>query len=297
MKKVIIDTDPGTDDALALIAAFNSPELRVMGVTTVGGNATLFHTTRNTLRILEYLGHWHAPVSRGASRPMRGKFAYAYYFHGPGGLTARLPSPKRATGPFRASDYIIGLAHSLPGELTLIALGPLTNVAQALQKEPQLKDWLKEIVVMGGAVEVEGNVTPHAEFNIYDDPLAANIVFSSGAPITLIGLDVCRHTYFTNDDIALLSGDSKSQTLTRKILSGWFATRSQTEHYHLCDPLAVAATIKPDLLSYKQASVTVVEDGERVGQTVAAYNNGNVKVALKVNTKEAKQLIISLIKT
>ncbi|MCI0438380.1 MAG: nucleoside hydrolase [Chloroflexi bacterium] len=296
MKKVIIDTDPGTDDALALIAGLNSPELDIQGLTTVAGNASLANTTRNALCILEYLGQPHMPVSRGAARPMRGKFSYAYYFHGPRGLTARLPSPKTEPVALRAPDYIIGLAHSLPGEIALIALGPLTNVARALQKEPQLKDWLKEIVVMGGAVEVEGNVTPYAEFNIYDDPLAANVVFSSGAPVTLIGLDVCRHTYFTKEDIALFSGESKSQTLARKILSGWFATRNQTEHYHLCDPLAVAATIKPELLSYRQASVTVVEDGERMGQTVATYDNGNVKVALNVNPAEAKQFIISLIK-
>ena len=124
MMKVVIDTDPGTDDALALMMALNSPDLEVQGLTTVGGNATLAHTTRNALRVLEYMGRSDIPVFRGASRPLRGSFRYGYYFHGPAGLTTRLPLPRSEPGPLPASEYIARVAESLAGELVVIALGP-----------------------------------------------------------------------------------------------------------------------------------------------------------------------------
>ena len=181
--------DPGTDDALALIAALNFPELDVLGVTTVGGNASLADTTRNALRLLEHLGS-DLPVSRGSARPLKGRFEYAYHFHGAAGLGVRLPRPRTAPTTERAVERIVRAASEHRGALTVIALGPLTNVARALRSEPSLAGWLAEVVVMGGAVEVPGNVTPHAEFNIYDDPEAANEVLASGVPARLIGLDV-----------------------------------------------------------------------------------------------------------
>ena len=138
MTKVVIDTDPGTDDALALMMALNSTELEVLGLTTVGGNATMAHTTRNTLRLLEYLGRSEIPVYRGASRPLRGRFEYAYSHHGPGGLTVRLPLPRFRPKTLRAPDYIAKAARLLAGELVLIALGPLTNIARAITREPRV---------------------------------------------------------------------------------------------------------------------------------------------------------------
>ena len=296
MIKVVIDTDPGTDDALALIMALNSPDLDIQGLTTVGGNASLAHTTRNTLRLMEYLGRPHMPVSRGAARPLRGKFQYAYQYHGPGGLTVRLPSASVEPRPLRAPDYITSLAYSFPGELVVIALGPLTNIANAMNKEPRLKDWLKEIVVMGGAVEVPGNVTPHAEFNIYNDPVAANLVFSSGTPITLIGLDVCKQTYLTIDDVRLTPNQSKGEQLASRIVTNWLDAQRDRNQYQLCDPLTIAATIWPDLLSYKEATVSVeTEDEERIGKTSAIYGVGNVKVALSVNAADAKASVKGLL--
>ncbi|MCH7746036.1 MAG: nucleoside hydrolase [Chloroflexi bacterium] len=296
MIKVVIDTDPGTDDALALIMALNSPDLDIQGLTTVGGNASLAHTTRNTLRLMEYLGSPHMPVSRGAARPLRGKFQYAYHYHGPGGLTVRLPSAKAEPRPLRAPDYIISLAYSFPGELVLIALGPLTNVANAMNKEPRLKDWLKEIIVMGGAVEAPGNVTPHAEFNIYNDPAAANIVFSSGTPITLIGLDVCKQTYLTIDDVSLTSNQSKGEQLAFRIVTSWLESRPGRNQYMLCDPLTIAAAIQPELLSYREATISVeTEDKERIGKTSAIYGVGNVKVASSVNVADANAAVKGLL--
>ena len=300
MTKVVIDTDPGTDDAIALIMALNSPALDVQGLTTVGGNATLAHTTRNALRLLEYLGRPDIPVFRGAARPLHGRFHYAYDFHGPGGLTVRLPRPRSEPGPVGAPDYIVSLARSFPGELALIALGPLTNVARAFTREPRLAEWLREIVIMGGAIEVQGNVTPYtpyAEFNVYNDPHAANVVFSSGTPVTLVGLDVCNQVCVTEEDIHWLRGESRGERLAGKVLAGWFASHGGGDRYNLCDPLAMVAAVTADVLTYRRATVTVeVEDDERIGSTAATYDGGHVKVASAVDVPRAKEAIRGLLR-
>ena len=298
MIKVVIDTDPGTDDALALMMALNSPDLDVQGLTTVGGNASLAHTTRNALRLLEQLGRPEIPVSRGAARPLTGKFHYGYYYHGAGGLTVRLTRTGSEPRPLRAPEYMASLAYSFPGELVLIALGPLTNIARALTSEPRLKEWVKEIVIMGGAVEVPGNVSQFAEFNFYNDPLAAGKVLASGIPITLVGLDVCNSVNFTRDEKVWLHCESKSEALAVEMLSGWFAMHSGSDSYNLSDPLAVVAAVQPDLMLYKQASVQVeVDDEERIGKTTARYSEGNVKVAVSVRAREAKELIRTLLRS
>ncbi|MCH8309678.1 MAG: nucleoside hydrolase [Chloroflexi bacterium] len=193
-----------------------------------------------------------------------------------------------------APDYIISIGYSLPEELTLIALGPLTNIALAIQKEPRLKQWVKEIIVMGGAVEVRGNVTPYAEFNIYNDPHAANVVFDSGVPVTLVGLDVCTQVAFHRDDTDWRDSDSTGGRLAADVLSTWFnETHPDLDQYALCDPLAVAAAIQPDLLETRTATVSVEEDdAETYGQTRATYGEGNVKVALGVDVNSARGFIL-----
>ena len=249
--KVIIDTDPGTDDALAIMMALNAPELDVQGLTTVGGNASLAHTTRNALRLLEYLGRAEISVYRGAARPLDGRFQHAYYHHGPGGLTVRLPPHESTLPPLRASEYIASLAESLAGELVLIALGPLTNVARAMTAEPRVVEWLKEIVVMGGAVHVQGNVTPHAEFNIFNDPHAARLVLSSGTPVTLVALDVCDEVHVTAEEVSRHAGPSRGARLAERILTNWFGAHGEVGRYGLCDPLAIVATVDPDVMTYR----------------------------------------------
>ena len=292
INKVVIDTDPGTDDALALMMAFNSPELDILGLTTVGGNASLAQTTKNTLRLREFLGREDVPVSRGAARPMRGKFAHAYYYHGPGGLTVRLPLPSSNPVAERARDFLIGQAQANPKEVTVIALGPLTNIARAIDREPRLADWIREIVVMGGAVEVPGNVTTQAEFNIYNDPVAAALVFGTGAAVRLVGLDVCDRVYVGRDDTDWLSPALGHAGLAGRLLSNWFASDARRDRFSLCDPLAIAATVQPDLLTYKRATVTVETVGEeRRGKTTAIYGVGNVRVATDVHQDRAGELI------
>ncbi len=302
--RVVLDVDPGTDDALAMLMAFNVPGLRVEGVTAVGGNATLRDTTRNALRILDHVGARvktdvggpGIPVSRGASRPIKGRYRYGYYYHGPAGLGVRLPSPRSVPYPVRAADLIVELADSGNEPLTIIALGPLTNVARALRRSPRMADSLERIVVMGGAVESPGNITPHAEFNTYNDPLAAAEVFESGAPVTLVPLDVCAMATLGRGDMPWVPGTSKGALLTRKVLDNWFAGHPDRERYDLCDPLAVVAVLRPDLFGFRRASVAVeTEDEARYGKTTADYGKGSVDVALDVDADAAKRLMVDLL--
>ncbi len=297
MNKVIIDTDPGTDDAVALIAALNSPELDVAALTTVTGNASLQDATRNALGLLTALSRSDIPVYVGADTPLVGKFEYAENYHGPGGMTTPLPEPESAPSPTPAERYIRDAARDSNGDLAIIALGPLTNVALAIRNAPDIMNRVREIFVMGGAVEVGGNVTPYAEFNIYDDPRAANIVFDSGIPVTLVGLDVCERVAFGLADSDWRSGASTGERLAARIIEGWAEIHPEYDRYVLCDPLTVAAAIQHDLLVYRRAKVAVHESGERKGKTRAEYDSGDVRVAVDVDVERARQLVLDRLKT
>ena len=297
MNRVIIDTDPGTDDAIALIAALNSPELDVIALTTVTGNASLRDATRNALGLLASLRRTEIHVYMGADTPLIGHFVFAENYHGPGGMTIQLPKSEELPSAAPAERYIPAAVMNSDEDLTIIALGPLTNVAVAIQREPEIKDRIKEIFVMGGAVEVGGNVTPYAEFNIYDDPRAANIVFDSGIPTTLVGLDVCERVAFGKDDTDWKAGASTGERLAARIMEGWFEIHPERDRYILCDPLTVAATVAPDLLTYRHAKITVDEEGEQKGRTRADYDAGNIKVAVDVDVERARQLVLDRLKT
>ena len=288
VERVIIDTDPGTDDAIALMMALNHPAVEVLALTTVGGNGALRHTTRNALCILEHMGRGDIPVFKGAARPLRGRFSYGYYFHGPGAMTARLPTPARPPRPGSAYDYISEAARQRPGELTLVALGPLTNIARVIRRDPSIVERVKRLVVMGGVVETPGNVTPYAEFNIYNDPEAAQVVLSSGLPVTLVGLDVCDPVYIVSNDDRWAQGGSRSEQLAHRLTDGWFALHDEGARYTPCDAMAILAITDPELMSFGQAAVRVeTEDDERRGQTVAEYGPGNVTVAADIRAAEA----------
>lgn len=297
MTKIIIDTDPGTDDAIALIAAFNSPELDVLALTTVTGNASLEDATLNALGLLAGLNLSDIPVYVGADTPLVGEFVFAEDYHGPGGMTTPLPEPESAPSPVPAERYIRDTARDSDGDLTIVALGPLTNVALAIQNEPDIMNRVKEIYVMGGAVEVGGNVTPYAEFNIYDDPRAANVVFGSGIPIALVGLDVCERVAFGLSDSDWRVGTSTGERLAARIIEGWSEIHPEYDRYILCDPLTVAAAIQPDLLAYRRAKVTVDESGEQKGRTRAQYDAGEVRVAIDVDVECARRLVLDRLRT
>ena len=297
MRRVIIDTDPGTDDALALLMALNCPDLHIEGITTVGGNATLAQTTRNALRLVEYVaGGRDVPVAAGADRPARGSFSFAYHVHGTDGLGVDLPSTARKLHRADAVEFIRDRVLAAPGPVTVIALGPLTNVAAALDGRPDVAQGISEIVVMGGAVEVPGNVTPHAEFNIYEDPWSADAVFSSRVSVTLIGLDVTHRTFMRRDaGPQWFEGASRSARLGNRILANSFRERADVREFYLHDPLAVAAAIEPDILACRPAQVSVVTDGEQRGRTVASHGDGPVRVALEVNVRRAVAVVRTLI--
>ena len=297
MQRVVIDTDPGTDDALALLMALNSPDLRIEGITTVGGNATLAETTDNALRLVDHVaGGRDVPVAVGAERPACGSFSHAYHVHGADGLGVDLPAASRAPHRADAVEFLRDRALAAPGRIAVIALGPLTNVAAALDGRPDVAQAISEIVVMGGAVEVPGNVTPHAEFNIYEDPWSANAVFASGVPVTLIGLDVTHRTSLQRDGgPRWFEGTSRPAQLANRILANNFRERPDVQEFYLHDPLAVAAAIEPELLTHRRAQVAVVTDGEERGRTVANYGDGPVKVALGVDAGRAVEVVRSLI--
>ena len=298
MRTVIVDTDPGTDDALALMMAMNAPDLLVEGITTVGGNATLADTTANTLRLVEHLdGERSAiPVAVGAEQPSRGSFTHAYHVHGPDGLGIHLPAPTLEPHGMSAVEFICDRAARSAEPLTVIALGPLTNVAAALDGCPDLVDALSEIVVMGGAFDVPGNVTPHAEFNIHEDPWAADVVFASGAPVTLVGLDVTRRaSMHRRDGPHWFEGTSRPALLANRILADRFEERGDAQEFYLHDPLAVAAALDPDILTCRPAQVSVVTDDDERGRTIATYGEGTVRVAVGVDAGRAVAIVRSLV--
>ncbi len=287
-RNVIIDTDPGVDDLLAILLALNSRELQVDALTTVGGNCSLADATRNALRILEIAGRPDIPVYRGAARPLKGRYVYARYFHGPRGLTGRLPEPRiTAADDLDALDAIASRIEGARAPVTLIALGPLTNIARLITRRPDAVDGISPLIVMGGAVDVPGNVTPFAEFNTYSDPEAAEVVFRSGMDVKLIGLDVCNPVFLERDQAGQISG------VRGRVVRGWFDFHPEVNTMSLCDPLAVVAAMKPDLFAYEQRPIGVVTEGEERGRTFRGTAGPSISFATGVDATAAYEVIRS----
>jgi purine nucleosidase len=200
-QKVIIDTDPGVDDAFALLLAMRSLELNILAITAVAGNVPLTLTLPNALRMVEIAGRTDIPVASGAASPLIRRLVTATYAHGENGLAGvDFPAPTLRPVKEPAADLICRIVRQNPGEITLVGLGPLTNVALALRQDPDAAKMIRRIVLMGGSLS-GGNITPAAEFNFYVDPEAASIVFDSGIPITMVGLDVTQKVELTQDHI------------------------------------------------------------------------------------------------
>jgi inosine-uridine nucleoside N-ribohydrolase len=206
VKRLIIDTDPGVDDAMAILFALQSPEIQLEALTTVFGNGGVKQTTANALRVLELAQRPDIPVVPGATtpllRPYRGQ---GYRVHGRDGLgDTNLPLPRTHAQARRAAEYLISRIMDEPGQLTLVAVGPLTNLALAVRLEADIAQNVQEVVIMGGAATVPGNASPLAEANIHNDPEAAKIVFHAGWPLTMVGLDVTCKTIMTSAYLARL---------------------------------------------------------------------------------------------
>jgi len=278
-RKIIIDTDPGQDDAVAILLALASPdELDVLGIVAVGGNVPLARTENNARRIVELAGRPEVPVYAGCVGPMVRRLVTAEHVHGPTGLDGIvLPEPSKPLAKGHGVDFIIDtLMNHEPGSITLCTLGPLTNVAMALAKAPEIASRVSEIVMMGGAYFEVGNVTPTAEFNIYVDPEAADVVMRSGIPLVMAPLDLTHQMLSTKPRLdALAALGNKAGTGVAGMLS--FSERFDLQKYAsqgapLHDPCVIAWLLKPEIFSGRTINVSIeTTSALTLGMTVADW--------------------------
>ena len=278
-RRVIIDTDPGTDDAMAIILALNSPELKVEALTVVPGNVDGRQGLENALKIVSLAGRCDVTVAGGAQHPLNQKLITAQFWHGKNGLAnVELPPSKCKADPRFGPDLIIEMIHKFPHEITLIPVGPLTNIALAVSRDPSIAGLVKDIVIMGGSI-TGGNVNGAAEANIYNDPEAAQIVFNAGWMVTMVGSDVGERTLITRKYLALLQSSHGPQSDFIAKIADFYLTRSEKSGYSgaaMYDPLAVGIALDPTLGTLKEMHVDVETKGEFTrGETVANRMGSN----------------------
>jgi inosine-uridine nucleoside N-ribohydrolase len=280
--RVILDVDTGVDDALAIALAVRHPRVQLEAVVAVASNIGLALTARNSLRVLDWLGASNVPVYAGADAPLSGARHAASHWYAEDGLGgARLPEASRAPEPDGVA-YLCERLLAEPGALTLVCTGPLTNLALAARREPRIVACVREIVVMGGAARVPGNVTPVGEFNVYADPEAAAHVFDQDWPVVMVGLDVTERVRLTRSDLARVStSESTTAVLVREVCRHQFGLRG-VESMALHDPLAMAVAIQPDLVVTRACDVRVETRGEHtLGQTVVDWRAAAPPSALR----------------
>ncbi|MBE2320974.1 nucleoside hydrolase [Solirubrobacter sp. CPCC 204708] len=277
---VVIDTDPGIgtvgvdpEDSLALALAFASGELDVRAVTCVQGNVPVRHSFASAARVLELLDRQHVPLAAGHERPLGGAARHEQLRRlAESGRRARvLPAAEGPLAEPRAVELIVRTARE-HAPLTVIAIGPLTNLASALLADPSLPDRLERVVVMGGAFETPGNVTPTAEFNFFMDPEAANVVLASGLTPVLLGLDICHRTHLTPEQLTQVGFHSPFGRFLRRVSDEWL--HGSDDGPHLYDSLAVACAVNSDLFEYTPALVHVETASEPLAGTSAAWLPG-----------------------
>ena len=274
---LLIDCDPGVDDAIALLLAFGSPELNLLGITTVGGNVPLVHTQTNARKICELAQVLDIPVSAGCDRPLvRSRVTTAEYVHGATGLgQLSFPAPTLPLRPQHGVDFLVDTLFNAPSPVHLATLGPLTNLAVALVKSPNIASHIQSLTVMGGAI-THGNITPSAEFNFYCDPHAAQVVFEAGLPLTMIGLDVTHQAIATPDRLARIRaiGDPIGTTVAQLL-----------EHYSLHDiqqygfagaplhdPCVLAHLLKPELFQSRRCFVEIeTQSDASLGRSIVDF--------------------------
>ncbi len=297
MQNLLIDTDPGTDDAIALLMALNAPDARILGVTTAGGNASLAHTTKNVLAVLEHMGRTQVPVAKGASHPQAGgQYRYGYDFHGHRGIGVHFPHASNVVAQQDAAGFMERILTASAEPVTLLALAPLTNVAHLLQRAPLAARRIARLLVMGGALE-KGNVTPYAEFNFYNDPEAAALVLASGLPVTLVPLETCAQVMLNVKDLARWrDADAPAARLADRILYKWFQRQPGHRLYDPCDPLALAVALAPAIASYEVGAVTVdTSQSETRGRMEFRPGPGPVSVAKQVDVAAFHSLLDTLL--
>lgn len=283
--RVFVDCDPGIDDAVALAYLAARPGIEIVGVGAVFGNNGVDTTADNALRLLELYGRGGVPVARGAARPVARPFAAAprpaVHVHGPNGLGGvELPPPAHAVVAESAAELLVGLCRRSPGEIDVLAVGPLTNLALALALEPGLPGLVGRLVVMGGALRVPGNITPWAEFNVHSDPEAAEAVFAAGFDMDLVALDVTMKAVATEawlEELARVPGERARRTSAfLDFYADWYAGVFGVRQCAMHDPLAAAVLADPELVTGSFAVPVRVElSGEHTrGMTVADLRPG-----------------------
>jgi purine nucleosidase len=277
-RPIIIDCDPGQDDALAILLALASQaELEVLAITAVAGNVPLALTEKNARIILELAGRSDVPAHAGCDRALQRDPVFATHVHGDSGLNgADLPEPATPLADGHAVDVIIDRVRARPGRVTLCPIGPLTNVAQAILRAPDIAGQIREIVLMGGAIG-EGNVTPAAEFNIYADPHAAKIVFEAGVKLTMLGLDVTHQVLVTRERLrAIEQIDTRVGRAVWGLLrfyNIYDQTRRNRPGAPLHDPCVIAYLVRPELFAGRACHVAVETMGEHtLGRTVVDWS-------------------------
>lgn len=302
MKRIIIDTDAGVDDALAIILALRSPELSVEAITTVAGNVEVEKCTRNCLLLLELLEPKRPPiVAQGAEKPLVEALVTAPEVHGDDGLgniASQYSCSRYQAEDTRAADVILGLVRKYPRELTIVAIGPLTNVAIAVEKGPEVMKNVREIIAMGGAFRVPGNTGPHAEFNMYVDPHAAQRVLDARLPLTLLPLDVTEQAILHRPEVssARNRGDRRIGNFIAEMTHAYMRYHEETVGFlggYLHDPLAIGVAIRGDFVQCRNLKIAVktTEDSQR-GKTVVVPRRSekkwqpNARVAQTVKKKE-----------
>ncbi|PHT71076.1 putative uridine nucleosidase 2 [Capsicum annuum] len=308
-EKIIIDTDPGIDDSMAILMAFQTPEVEIVGLTTIFGNATTKNATRNALILCETAGYPDTPVAEGSLEPLkRGEPHVADFVHGSDGLgNLCLPSPNTKKIEKSASEFLVDKVSEYPDEVTVLALGPLTNLALAVKRDSNFTSKVKRVVILGGSFFALGNVNPAAEANIYGDPEAADIVFTSGANIDVVGVNITTQVKMTDADLdELRLSEGKHAKLLCNMCKFYRDFHVKSDGVYGVfphDPVTFMALIRPDLFTYKKGVVRVETQGICAGHTLMDLglkkpNTSNpwtgyppVSVAWTVNVDEVLSII------
>jgi len=297
--RILLDCDPGHDDAIALLLALGSPELELLGVTTVAGNQTLEKTTANAIRVLEFARRGEIPVAEGADRPLVREQYVASYVHGETGLDGPdLPPPEGKPVDRHAVDFLADRIREHGGDVTLVPTGPLTNVALLLALHPDARP--ERIVLMGGAI-AEGNVTPAAEFNIWADPEAAARVFASDLDVTMVGLDVTHQALLADGHAAQLRENGRVGNVVADLLDFYGVFHEEVYDFEgspIHDAVAVAQVIRPDLLEVRELNVVIERESELCrGRTVVDVwkrtgREPNARVAVRIDADGFIELLL-----
>ncbi len=306
--KVILDTDPGIDDALAFILLKAMPEISLQAITVTHGNTSVEKCTTNALKLVELLGMQDVPVAMGATEPLVRALSIAEETHGDTGLGyAILPEPKTSVVQENAANLIIDIVNANPGEITILCIGPVTNLALALLKEPTLRKKIKNVVSMGGTIHYPGNATPSSEYNVFCDPESFDILLRSGIDLTIVPLDVTYQCLFTKAHVARLENAREDiRTFIDRSTAFYMEFHAEYQGIQGCainDPVAAAILVKPDLVTYRDYYVDIELHGEFTTAKISAdhFNAtgkaANAKVAMEVNVDAFMDFFIERVST